>query len=56
MKNVNDNELKQIVKESKSWADLCRALELRPRGANYYKVQDLVKEKNLNTSHFNVGA
>ena len=40
MKQVNKQELEQIVKESSSYADVCRALEVSPRGSNYARVKN----------------
>lgn len=54
MKQVNKQELEQIVKESSSYADVCRALEVLPRGSNYARVKKLIKD--LDISHFNKGA
>ena len=54
MKQVNKQELEQIVKKSCSYADVCRALEVSPRGSNYARVKKLIKD--LDISHFNKGA
>lgn len=54
MKQVNKQELEQIVKKSSSYADVCRALEVSPWGSNYARVKKLIK--NLDISHFNKGA
>lgn len=54
MKKVNKQELEQIVKKSSSYADVCRALEISPRGSNYTRVKKLIKD--LDISHFNKGA
>ena len=54
MKQVNKQELEQIVKESSSYADVCRALEVPPRGSYYATVKKLIKD--LDISHFNKGA
>ena len=54
MKQVNKQELEQIVKESSSYADVCRALEVSPRGSNYARVKKLIKD--LDISHFNKSA
>lgn len=54
MKQVNKQELEQIVKKSFSYADVCRALEISPRGGNYARVKELIKD--LDISHFNKGA
>ena len=53
MKQVNKQELEQIVKKSFSYADICRALEVSPRGGNYARVKKLIKD--LDISHFNKG-
>lgn len=53
MKQVNKQELEQIVKKSFSYADVCRALEISPRGGNYARVKELIKD--LDISHFNKG-
>ena len=54
MKQVNKQELEQIVKNSFSYADVCRALEVPPRGSYYTTVKKLIKD--LDISHFNKGA
>ena len=54
MKQVNKQELEQIVKKSSSYADVCRALEVPPRGSYYATVKKLIKD--LDISHFNKGA
>lgn len=54
MKQVNKQELEQIVKKSFSYADVCRALEVPPRGSYYTTVKKLIKD--LDISHFNKGA
>ena len=53
MKQVNKQELEQIVKKSSSYADVCRALEVLPRGSYYATVKKLIKD--LDISHFNKG-
>ena len=54
MKQVNKQELEQIVKKSSSYADVCRALEVPPRGTYYTTIKKLIKD--LDISHFNKGA
>ena len=54
MKQVNKQELEQIVKKSFSYADVCRALEVPPRGSYYTTIKKLIKD--LDISHFNKGA
>lgn len=47
MKNVTKEELKKIVENSKSKADICRALELVPKGGNYTTIDRLLKANGL---------
>ena len=54
MKQVNKQELEQIVKKSFSYADVCRALEVPPKGSYYTTIKKLIK--GLDISHFNKGA
>lgn len=42
----------ETVKECKSKADFCRALDLIPQGGNYRRVDYYIKKYNLDTSHF----
>jgi hypothetical protein len=48
--------LEQVVKECYSKADLCRALGKKPTGGNYTTIDKLIKDYNLNISHFKSGA
>lgn len=47
MKNVTSSELKEIVKNANSKADICRALELQPKGGNYAIINRLLKENDI---------
>lgn len=47
MKNVTSLELKEIVKNANSKADICRALELQPKGGNYAIIDRLLKENDI---------
>lgn len=47
--------LHQIVKECYSKADLCRALDKKPTGGNYTTIDRIIKNYNLDTSHFKNG-
>lgn len=47
MKNVTSSELQEIVKIANSKADICRALELQPKGGNYAIIDRLLKENNI---------
>lgn len=49
MKNFERNELQEILKNCKSKADFCRALELKPAGGNYAAVDRIIRENNLDT-------
>ena len=44
--------LKQVVKECHSKADLCRALDKKPTGGNYATIDKIIKDYELDTSHF----
>ena len=48
--------LEQIVKECNSKADLCRALDKKPTGGNYATIDRIIRDYNLDTSHFKQGA
>lgn len=52
MKNLTKTELQKVVQSCNRWADLCRALELKPIGGNYRIVKELVRNNDLDTSHF----
>lgn len=44
--------LEETVKNCKSKADLCRALDKKPTGGNYKTIDNLIKKYNLDISHF----
>lgn len=44
---MTSSEFKEIVKNAQSKADICRALGLQPKGANYSKVNRLLKEYEI---------
>lgn len=52
MKNLSKIELQKVVTSCSRWADLCRALELKPTGGNYQRVKKIVYDNNIDTSHF----
>ena len=52
MKNFSKEQLQQIVLSCKRWSDLCRAVELKPTGGNYRTVKKLVKDNQIDISHF----
>ena len=45
-------ECEEIVKNSKSIADVCRAFGVKPKGGNYKCVKHLLNEYNIDYSHF----
>ena len=47
--------LEETVKNCKSKADLCRALDKKPTGGNYATVDGIIKKYNLDISHFKQG-
>ena len=47
MKKVTSSELQEIVKNAKSKADICRSLDLKPKGANYFKIDRLLEKNNI---------
>lgn len=57
----NKKELEEIVAQSLSIADICRALNIRPIGGNYKTVKNKLLLWSIDSSHFtgrawNVGA
>lgn len=48
--------LEQTVKECNSKADFCRALDKKPTGGNYATIDKIIRDYNLDTSHFKSGA
>ncbi len=48
----NLEELKQWVSECDTIAELCRKLELQPKGGNYNTVKAIIEENGLDISHF----
>lgn len=47
MKEIESSEFKKIVENAQSKADICRALGLQPKGANYSKVNRLLEEYGI---------
>ena len=50
--NINEQEFKKIVKESHTYADVCRKMGWKPQGGNYKYVKKYIKELELDISHF----
>lgn len=47
-----EKDIIQAVKQSKSIAQVCRLLNLKPAGGNYKTLKIKFKELNIDTSHF----
>lgn len=45
-------ELQELIKTCTNKASFCRALGLKPTGGNYRTIDHLIKENNLDSSHF----
>lgn len=52
MKKYNKELLIEIVTNSLSIADVCRKLNIKPLGGNYETVNKIIKDYNLDISHF----
>ena len=50
--SYSENDIRVAVKDSKSIAGVLRHLGLRPVGGNYKTIHHLIKEYELDTSHF----
>lgn len=50
---VNDEEFKQIVKNSNNISDVCRKLDISIHQGNYITIKRRIKLLNIDTSHFN---
>ncbi len=48
----SETQLKNAVKESKSYRNVIKILGLRPTGGNYDQVKKYIKEYSLSTKHF----
>ena len=46
------DEIKQVVAKSKSIAEVCRNLGIKPNGGNYKTIHKEIKKYNIDTSHF----
>ena len=48
----SETQLKNAVKDSKSYRNVTKVLGLRPTGGNYDQVKKYIREYNLSTKHF----
>lgn len=51
-RKFSKNEIEDFVKNSKTYADVCRKCGWEPRGDNYKIVKKYIREYNLDISHF----
>ena len=51
-KNYSVEDFKQAVADNVSVAGVLRQLGLRPLGGNYRTIHRMIKEYNLDTTHF----
>ncbi len=52
MKRISDEDFKRYVKESYTYADVCRKIGWKPQGGNYKYVKKHISELSLDTNHF----
>ena len=52
MEKFTTEELQELIKTCTNKASFCRALGLKPTGGNYRTIDALIKEHNLDSSHF----
>ena len=48
----SETQLKNAVKDSKSYRNVIKILGLRPTGGNYDQIKKYIREYNLSTKHF----
>ena len=51
-KNYTIEELKEIIKNSYSIAQVCRAVGIEPKGGNYKTINNKIRKYNIDISHF----
>lgn len=51
-KKYTEEQLKQAVKDSKSYAEVCRKIGISPKGGNLNTVKKKIEDLNLDKSHF----
>ena len=51
-KKYTKEEFIQAVKDSKSYAEVCRRIGISPKGGNLNTVKNKIEEFNLDKSHF----
>ena len=52
MLKLNKEEWEEIIKSSKSIAEVCRKLGRKPNGGNYRTISNVINNYNIDTSHF----
>lgn len=53
MRQISDQEFEKIVLESISYSEICRKINLRIQGSNFYTIKNRIKRQNISTDHFN---
>ena len=51
-KKYTEEQFKQAVKDSKSYAEVCRKIGISPKGGNLNTVKKKIEDLNLDKSHF----
>jgi Zn finger protein HypA/HybF involved in hydrogenase expression len=52
---IKQSELQEVVRESKSIAEICRRLKYEHKGGMHRQVKKVLKERNINFSHISLG-
>lgn len=52
MLKLNKEEWEEIIKSSKSMAEVCRKLGRKPNGGNHKTISDVIDKYSIDTSHF----
>lgn len=54
-RNYNLDDLRKAVKDSICWSDVCRKVNVTICTYSFKRIQSLVEEYDISTSHFNKG-
>jgi len=52
IQNLSGTDFEELVKKSKSYAEVLRHMGLRPSGGNYRILKDTIQKYSVDTSHF----
>lgn len=50
--SYNKNELEELIRTSKSYAQVLRKMNITPAGGNYHTLKNKIKEYKISTDHF----